>query len=259
MFPALWRWRQNFFELARSSRNLRWRGLARRLLRSPVPPKSQRNRSSRAGSLHTDRKLPGIAMTTANPRKPPVRRRLWRLHHHRTGSTGGASVSHRPPGEWRRTQCWAAAVVAVRRRTGLDLGLATGRCPRIGFALDSYLSASIAPGLAAVLVAGVSGMGRLTDSNGPAAALPTLQRQPLWILAIGPLFAAMAGIGFKEFFCFRRPEAIGLTLLLPIALLGRLSNLLQQSQPWIAHDSCTTADDPVDPQVRNGPGRRHRR
>ena len=62
--------------------------------------------------------------------------------------------------------------------------------------------------------------------NGPAAALPTLQRQPLWILAIGPLFAAMAGIGFKEFFCFRRPEAIGLTLLLPMALLGRLSNLL---------------------------------
>ncbi|QNI86143.1 hypothetical protein SynPROS71_02378 [Synechococcus sp. PROS-7-1] len=62
--------------------------------------------------------------------------------------------------------------------------------------------------------------------NGPAAALTTLQRQPLWILAIGPLFAAMAGIGFKEFFCFRRPEAIGLTLLLPIALLGRLINLL---------------------------------
>ena len=40
------------------------------------------------------------------------------------------------------------------------------------------------------------------------------------------MFAALAGIGFKEFFCFRRPEAIGLTLLLPIALLGRLSGLL---------------------------------
>jgi hypothetical protein len=47
-----------------------------------------------------------------------------------------------------------------------------------------------------------------------------------WIWAVGPLFAALAGIGFKEFFCFRRPEAIGVTLLLPIALLGRLAGLL---------------------------------
>ena len=47
-----------------------------------------------------------------------------------------------------------------------------------------------------------------------------------WILAIGPLFAALAGIGFKEFFCFQRPEAIGLTLLLPAALLGHLVGLI---------------------------------
>lgn len=58
--------------------------------------------------------------------------------------------------------------------------------------------------------------------NGPGQALARITDQPLWILATGPLFAAMAGIGFKEFFCFRRVEAIGLTLLLPIALLGRL-------------------------------------
>jgi uncharacterized integral membrane protein len=51
----------------------------------------------------------------------------------------------------------------------------------------------------------------------------------MWILAIGPLFAALAGIGFKEFFCFRRPEAIGLTFLLPIALLGHLSGLINGS------------------------------
>ena len=38
--------------------------------------------------------------------------------------------------------------------------------------------------------------------------------------------AALTGVGFKEFFCFRRPEAIGVTLLLPLALLGRLSGLL---------------------------------
>ena len=60
----------------------------------------------------------------------------------------------------------------------------------------------------------------------PGHAFSTLASQPLWILAVGPQFAALAGIGFKEFFCFQRVEAIGLTLLLPIALLGRLTNLL---------------------------------
>lgn len=66
----------------------------------------------------------------------------------------------------------------------------------------------------------------LAARSGPAGMLPALVRQPLWILAIGPFFAALAGVGFKEFFCFRRPEAIGVTLLLPIALLGHLSGLL---------------------------------
>jgi uncharacterized integral membrane protein len=57
---------------------------------------------------------------------------------------------------------------------------------------------------------------------GPAEMALALARQRLWLLAIGPLFAALAGIGFKEFFCFQRPEAIGVTLLLPLALLGYL-------------------------------------
>lgn len=61
---------------------------------------------------------------------------------------------------------------------------------------------------------------------GPAAMALALTQHRLWLLAIGPLFAALAGIGFKEFFCFQRPEAIGVTLLLPLALLGRLTGLL---------------------------------
>jgi uncharacterized integral membrane protein len=56
--------------------------------------------------------------------------------------------------------------------------------------------------------------------------LAAVHDQPLWILAVGPYFAALAGIGFKEFFCFRRPEAIGVTLLLPVALLGHLLGVL---------------------------------
>jgi len=50
--------------------------------------------------------------------------------------------------------------------------------------------------------------------------LPQLVDQPVWIWLVGPFFAALAGLGFKEFFCFQRPEAIGLTLLLPLLLLG---------------------------------------
>jgi uncharacterized integral membrane protein len=46
---------------------------------------------------------------------------------------------------------------------------------------------------------------------------------------VGPFFAALTGLGFKEFFCFRRPEAVGLTLLVPLLLLGRLLGLLNDS------------------------------
>ncbi len=66
----------------------------------------------------------------------------------------------------------------------------------------------------------------LLQRTGVAGLGSTLVNQPIWILAVGPFFAALTGVGFKEFFCFRRPEAIGVTLLLPLALLGRLSGVL---------------------------------
>jgi len=66
----------------------------------------------------------------------------------------------------------------------------------------------------------------LLINAGPQGMATALTSDGRWIWAVGPFFAALAGIGFKEFFCFRRPEAIGVTLLLPIALLGRLSGLL---------------------------------
>ena len=62
---------------------------------------------------------------------------------------------------------------------------------------------------------------------GPENILTQLSRNHILTLAIGPFFAALTGLGFKEFFCFRRPEAIGLTLLIPIALLGHLSGLIK--------------------------------
>jgi uncharacterized integral membrane protein len=64
---------------------------------------------------------------------------------------------------------------------------------------------------------------------GPGAMAANLAANGRWIWAVGPFFAALAGIGFKEFFCFQRAEAIGVTLLLPTALIGHLSGLLQAS------------------------------
>ena len=76
---------------------------------------------------------------------------------------------------------------------------------------------------------GCLGLAGLAIAAGPGAMAAAAAADGRWIWAIGPFFAALAGIGFKEFFCFRRPEAIGVTLLLPIALLGHLSGLLPGS------------------------------
>ena len=58
--------------------------------------------------------------------------------------------------------------------------------------------------------------------------ISNLVSRPILILIIGPYFAAMAGLGFKEFFCFQRPEAIGVTLLLPISLGSHLLGAMPQ-------------------------------
>ena len=55
-----------------------------------------------------------------------------------------------------------------------------------------------------------------------------LKENPKSILLIGPLFASLTGIGFKEFFCFRRIEAIGITIFIPIALIGYLTELANE-------------------------------
>ena len=73
---------------------------------------------------------------------------------------------------------------------------------------------------------GCLGLLGLASAAGPDAMASAAAADGRWVWAIGPFFAALAGIGFKEFFCFRRPEAIGVTLLLPLALLGHLSGVI---------------------------------
>jgi uncharacterized integral membrane protein len=53
-------------------------------------------------------------------------------------------------------------------------------------------------------------------------------QHPITILGIGFTFAALTGIFFKEAFCFNRFETKILTFLVPVLLLGHLTNLLPQ-------------------------------
>ena len=49
---------------------------------------------------------------------------------------------------------------------------------------------------------GCAGFGLLAYRAGAASMLPQLVDQPVWIWLVGPFFAALAGLGFKEFFAF---------------------------------------------------------
>ena len=64
---------------------------------------------------------------------------------------------------------------------------------------------------------------------GDTDVINKITSEPQLSIAFGPLFAAFTGLGFKEFFCFRRPEAIGLTILLPTAIMGYIIELFNQT------------------------------
>ncbi|WP_414624560.1 DUF2301 domain-containing membrane protein [Calothrix sp. CCY 0018] len=54
----------------------------------------------------------------------------------------------------------------------------------------------------------------------------TVYNYPLTILGIGFTFAALTGIFFKEAFCFNRLETKILTPIVPLLLLGHMTNIL---------------------------------
>lgn len=56
-----------------------------------------------------------------------------------------------------------------------------------------------------------------------------IYQQPLTILGVGFIFAALTGIFFKEAFCFDRLETKLLVLIVPLLLLGHLGQFLPQS------------------------------
>ena len=75
---------------------------------------------------------------------------------------------------------------------------------------------------------GCMGFGVIAYYFGITNIIYGIRENPRLILLIGPLFAALTGIGFKEFFCFRRIEAIGITIFIPLALIGYLTELANE-------------------------------
>ena len=75
---------------------------------------------------------------------------------------------------------------------------------------------------------GCIGLGIVAYHFGLTNVIYGLQENPKWLFIVGPLFVSLTGVGFKEFFCFRRIEAIGITIFIPIAFIGHLTELTNE-------------------------------
>lgn len=75
---------------------------------------------------------------------------------------------------------------------------------------------------------GCIGLGIVSYHFGLTNLIYGLKENPKWAFLVGPLFVSLTGIGFKEFFCFRRIEAIGITIFIPIAFIGHLTELTDE-------------------------------
>ncbi|MBW3041283.1 DUF2301 domain-containing membrane protein [Prochlorococcus marinus] len=75
---------------------------------------------------------------------------------------------------------------------------------------------------------GCIGLVIVTYHFGLTNLISSLKENPKLVFLVGPLFVSLTGIGFKEFFCFRRTEAIGITIFIPIAFIGHLTELISE-------------------------------
>ena len=77
----------------------------------------------------------------------------------------------------------------------------------------------------ALWIAGLAGSAVVKLVEPGQSVVDTVASQPLGVWAVGPLFAALTGLAFKEGACYGKPEAWGLFFLTPVALLGHLTGL----------------------------------
>tara|TARA_Y100001968_G_scaffold202116_1_gene185608 strand:- start:112 stop:774 length:663 start_codon:yes stop_codon:yes gene_type:complete len=76
---------------------------------------------------------------------------------------------------------------------------------------------------------GCIGLGIIGYKFGLTNIIQTLKENPKLVFLVGPIFVSLTGVGFKEFFCFRRIEAIGITIFIPIAFIGHLTALTNET------------------------------
>lgn len=81
--------------------------------------------------------------------------------------------------------------------------------------------------LQALWLLGLAGtLGLMVAQDPPAAAY--VAANPLAVWLIGPMFAALTGVAFKEGLCYGKAEAAGLFGATPLFLLGHLSGVVSQ-------------------------------
>tara|TARA_Y100001968_G_C19451390_1_gene768905 strand:+ start:2561 stop:3223 length:663 start_codon:yes stop_codon:yes gene_type:complete len=77
-------------------------------------------------------------------------------------------------------------------------------------------------------ISGCIGLTYLITISGLNELIPSIIDQRYRLLFIGPIFGVLSGIGFKEFFCFRRIEAIGVTFFTPVSILSYSFNIFNE-------------------------------
>ena len=75
---------------------------------------------------------------------------------------------------------------------------------------------------------GCIGLGIVAYHFGSTNFIDGIKESPKWVFLIGPIFASLTGIGFKEFFCFRRIEALGITIFIPIVFIVHVTQLTNE-------------------------------
>ncbi|GIM04680.1 hypothetical protein Vretimale_9283, partial [Volvox reticuliferus] len=87
-----------------------------------------------------------------------------------------------------------------------------------------YISA-LKQALQVLWAVGTVGLLYVISTQGAPAAV-FVYEHPVWLWAVGPLFAALTGVAFKEGLCYNKWEAAGLFGALPLMVGGHLLNLI---------------------------------
>uniref|UniRef100_A0A7S0RZ94 Uncharacterized protein n=1 Tax=Chlamydomonas leiostraca TaxID=1034604 RepID=A0A7S0RZ94_9CHLO len=204
-------------------------------LRTPVSPYRQAlaDRPYTSKPLHLARS--SVRAASASGQAEPVyqgRFGAWRIEQedivevwgYRAGisvaavtALAASSSAFLPPGEARDAVAGALDPLCLVGAAGLGASLQL---------IHIYIT-PLKRALQALWLAGTLGAVYLMlTQDAPAALFVAENRWAVWL--VGPLFASLTGVAFKEGFCYGKWEAGGLFGVLPLLLLGHLSGLVPE-------------------------------